>query len=398
MFLAMQSNRLHSIDIMRGLTLFLMLFVNDLYMPGVPQWLGHTEAAYDGMGLADWVFPGFLFMVGLAVPFAVASRQQKGQSDRAIASHIMLRSISLIFIGILMLNAGRLNADLSGINRNWWALAMYVAVFLIWNRYPRGGAWRYGAVGLKVLGAALLVWLLVIFRTGEAGNDAWLAIGWWGILGLIGWGYLVAALGYLLLRGRLWACTLLWLLFIALNIGNQSGLLDFLGPIMPVLGVVIGGNVPSMVLAGLVCALLLQRYSGAPWRQVGIITGLGVACLAAGFLLREWFILSKIYGTPSWAMVCNGISMVVFAMLFVVVDVFKHQRWAHLFTLAGKNSLTTYLAPDVIYYLCWGFSIPLFLYKQADPPWLVIAGSLVWATTMIYFTYLLTRISIRLKL
>src|SRR5690606_14634665 len=169
MFLAMESNRLHSIDIMRGLTLFLMLFVNDLYMPGVPQWLGHTEASYDGMGLADWVFPGFLFMVGLAVPFAISSRRQKGQSDTAIAGHIVLRSISLLFIGILMLNAGRVNAELSGIDRNWWALAMYVAVFLIWNRYPRDGMWRYGAMGLKALGMALLVWLLAIFRAGEAG-------------------------------------------------------------------------------------------------------------------------------------------------------------------------------------------------------------------------------------
>jgi heparan-alpha-glucosaminide N-acetyltransferase len=43
---------------MRGLTLVLMLFVNDLYMPGVPAWLGHRAADFDGMGLADWVFPG----------------------------------------------------------------------------------------------------------------------------------------------------------------------------------------------------------------------------------------------------------------------------------------------------------------------------------------------------
>ena len=57
------SQRILSIDIVRGLTLLLMLFVNDLYMPGVPAWLGHTEMNYDGMGLADWVFPSFLFMV-----------------------------------------------------------------------------------------------------------------------------------------------------------------------------------------------------------------------------------------------------------------------------------------------------------------------------------------------
>jgi predicted acyltransferase len=70
--------RVLTIDIMRGLTLFLMLFVNDLYTPNVPSWLVHTDADYDGMGLADWVFPGFLFMVGMAVPFAIQSRFKKG--------------------------------------------------------------------------------------------------------------------------------------------------------------------------------------------------------------------------------------------------------------------------------------------------------------------------------
>ena len=47
------SQRVVSIDIVRGLTLFLMLFVNDLYMPGVPAWMGHMAADTDGMGLAD---------------------------------------------------------------------------------------------------------------------------------------------------------------------------------------------------------------------------------------------------------------------------------------------------------------------------------------------------------
>ena len=62
------NNRILSIDVMRGLTILLMLFVNDLYMPGVPEWLGHRAADYDGMGLADWLFPGLLFIVGMAIP------------------------------------------------------------------------------------------------------------------------------------------------------------------------------------------------------------------------------------------------------------------------------------------------------------------------------------------
>lgn len=54
-------NRIYSIDIMRGLTLLLMLFVNDLNMNFAPAWLGHMEADFDGMGLADWVFTGISF-------------------------------------------------------------------------------------------------------------------------------------------------------------------------------------------------------------------------------------------------------------------------------------------------------------------------------------------------
>jgi len=58
-------DRILSVDIMRGFALLLTLFVTDLYMPEVPEWLVHKAADYDGMGLADWVFPGFLFVVGM---------------------------------------------------------------------------------------------------------------------------------------------------------------------------------------------------------------------------------------------------------------------------------------------------------------------------------------------
>src|SRR5512133_3089514 len=101
------SNRIYSIDIMRGLTLVLMLFVNDLYMPGVPSWLGHAKADFDGMGLADWVFPGFLFMVGMAIPFSIGNRIAGKEDNYAISRHIAIRTISLLIIGVLMLNVGR---------------------------------------------------------------------------------------------------------------------------------------------------------------------------------------------------------------------------------------------------------------------------------------------------
>jgi heparan-alpha-glucosaminide N-acetyltransferase len=191
-----ENKRIYSIDIMRGLTLVLMLFVNDLYMPGVPSWLGHMKAHYDGMGLADWVFPGFLFMVGMAIPFSVGNRIAKGENVLTIGRHIVIRSVSLLIIGVLMLNSGRVNPELTGMSENLWSILMYIGVFLIWNSYIENDKNFFTIAGLRLAGIALLVVLVFKFRSGQMVNDGSLIIGWWGILGLIGWGYLVSAFIY----------------------------------------------------------------------------------------------------------------------------------------------------------------------------------------------------------
>jgi uncharacterized membrane protein YeiB len=117
-----------------------------------------------------------------------------------------------------------------------------------------------------------------------------------------------------------------------------------------------------------------------------------------GFFLRHWFIISKIQGTPSWTMICNGISMIVFSLLYFIIDIHKKVKWASVFKPAGQNSLTTYLAPDIIYYLVWGLSLPLFFYKQDVSQWLAVLGSAVWALAMVGFAALLAKINIRLRL
>jgi uncharacterized membrane protein YeiB len=75
-----------------------------------------------------------------------------------------------------------------------------------------------------------------------------------------------------------------------------------------------------------------------------------------------------------------------------------YQRWIGLFEEAGKNSLTTYLAPDLIYFVCWGFHLPLFFYKQSGHMGLAIAGSLLWAFAMLWYAILLKKLHIYLKL
>jgi len=384
---------------MRGLTLVLMLFVNDLNMNVAPSWLGHRAAEFDGMGLADWVFPGFLFIVGMAIPFAFSKRFTSGQSLYDISRHIITRSLSLIIIGVLMLNSGRVNPELTGISKNLWALLMYVAVFLFWNDYPDKENKFFTITGLKILALAIFVFLVFKFRSGQPENNGSLITGWWGILGLIGWGYLVSAFTYVYCRESLLKTSLIALFFLIMNMLSDWKLLEFLAPVKPVFGIIIDGNVPFIVLSGLIGGLLIKRMPVKEFkRTILIFIGLGIMYLIAGFVLRRWFIISKIQATPSWAMICSGISFLVFILLYWIIDVSDKIKWASFLQPAGENSLTTYIAPDILYYLIWSSGIPFLIYKQSHEPLIVVAGSLAWALLMVGLTALLARLKIKLRI
>ncbi len=392
-------NRISSIDIMRGLTLVLMLFVNDLNMDVAPAWIGHRAAEFDGMGLADWVFPGFLFLVGMAIPFAFAKRLSSGQSNIDMSRHIVTRSLSLIIIGVLMLNSGRVDPELTGLSKNLWAILMYVGVFLYWNDYPDKENKFFTIAGLKVIALCLFGFLILKFRSGSLQNNGSLITSWWGILGLIGWAYLVSAFTYVLCRDSIFKTSLIAVFFLIMNMLSSWKLLGFLNPVKPIFGIIIGGNNPLIVLTGLIAGLIIRKIPSKEFKKIIMIfTGLGFLYLIFGFVLRRWFIISKIQATPSWGMICSGISMLIFILLYWIADVKGKIRWAEFLRPAGENSLTTYIAPDILYYLIWSSGIPILIYKQSHEPMIVIAGSLVWAFLMVGFTALLARLKIRLRL
>lgn len=375
-----------------------MLFVNDLNMKVAPAWLGHMPADFDGMGLADWVFPGFLFIVGMAIPFAISGRIGKGDPVLKIFLHISVRTISLLIIGVLMLNTGRVNPQTTGIGQDLWALLMYVSVFLVWNDYPKGKrAWLF--TGLKTAGVAALIFLVVIFRSGPDSEPGWLTTGWWGILGLIGWGYLVASLIYLATRDSIAGTAIAVIFFLVLNSLDASGILGFLDPVRPALGIIIQGNVPLIVLTGMLAGVLLRNMNrSGNQRIIALFIVLGVFSLALGFFLRNWFIISKIQATPSWGMICSGISFLVFIMIYWLADVKGSKKWAAFVKPAGQYSLTTYLAPDILYHAIWMSAVPVLIYKQSSEPLVVIIGSVAWALLMAGLTALLAKLNVRLKL
>ena len=390
--------RIASVDIMRGLTLLLMLFVNDLNMKVAPAWLGHTEADFDGMGLADWVFPGFLFIVGMAIPFAISGRIKRNEPVSGILLHIAIRTISLLVIGILMLNSGRVNPEATGMNRNLWALLMYISVFLIWNDYPKGKH-KLLFIILRAAGVATLIFLAIIFRSGSVDDPGWMITGWWGILGLIGWGYLTASLIYVAFRDSVAWTMAAVIFFMMINILDQSGVLGFLDPVKPVLGIIIQGNVPLIVLTGMFADILIRKLKESGDEKIILmLVVMGIISLALGFFLRKWFIISKLLATPSWGMICSGISYLLFAAIYWLADVRGLTGWVDFVRPAGRYSLTTYLAPNILYHAIWMSSVPVLIYKQSSEPLVVILGSIAWALLMSGLTAILARMHIKLRL
>jgi heparan-alpha-glucosaminide N-acetyltransferase len=393
------SKPINSIAVMKGFTLLLMIFFNDLRWTGVPSWLGSANADYDGMGLADWAFPGFLFVVGMSVPSLLSLKFSEGKRNIDIAKLILKRSLALIIIGVLMINAGRVNEEFTGFGRNIWALLMYAGIFLIWYDYKENDKNFFTVAGLKLLGMALLVFLVFRFRSGEFANNGSLIPAWWGIMGLTGWGYLVAAMVFLAIRNDILNTVVAFLFFLAMNILSSLGLLTSIDLVKPFLGVIIEGSVPMIVLSGMLLTQIVSKYPKAAYtKTVLIILSLGIGNLAAGFILRNWIIISRIQTTPSWGLICNGISIILFALLFWLIDIKEKAPWTRFLKPAGENPITTYLVPDILYYLILLTGVPVLFYKQSSIPALLIAGSILWALLMLWLASKLTKIGAKLKL
>src|SRR5580658_8812658 len=94
--------RVVSIDIFRGLTMAVMIFVNALSdVRGLPWWTYHAHASEDVMTYVDMVFPFFLFIVGMSLPLSVTQRLKRNPSLFALSGHVVLRATSLIGLGLI---------------------------------------------------------------------------------------------------------------------------------------------------------------------------------------------------------------------------------------------------------------------------------------------------------
>jgi len=347
----LSSQRVLSIDALRGITILVMIFVNELAgVSGIPAWMKHMPADADAMTFVDVVFPAFLFIVGMSIPFAINRRISKGDSFMQLQWHILWRSLGLLVLGLFMVNAeDGYNEAAMGISIYAWSLLFYVCVILVWNVYTVSQRWIVYL--LKGIGIAGLIILAFIYRGGEDGTE-YMQPHWWGILGLIGWAYLYSCIIYQLFKGNIYgilAMIVVCVIFYA--VAKQPAVQESAWKWMAKQS----GNAAhvSIVLSGMLLSLIFfdeglhlnrkQRYLYA--------AGFTLLLLIAGFFLRPYFKISKIYATPTWCLYSAAICCILFGFLYWLIDIKHQSKWTNFFRPAAANPLLTYIVPFVIYAL-----------------------------------------------
>lgn len=392
------TQRILSIDVFRGITILVMIFVNDVAgVSGIPAWMKHVPADADAMTFVDVVFPAFLFIVGMSLPFALNNRRAKGDSFWKLQGHILWRTIGLLVLGVFMVNAeGAYNEAAMGMSIHLWSLLFYLCAILVWNVYHfKQKIWAYL---LRAIGAIGLLWLGWAFRTGEDGSQG-LTPQWWGILGLIGWAYFISCIIYQLVRGSIRGLLFMILLCVLWYVvGKVPGAWG-----VPVLNWIASqsghASHVSIVLSGIVLSLIFferMKIQTNTQRFIQAIVFAVVMAIAA-WILRPWYGISKIHATPSWCLFCVAICTVLFSILYWLIDVKKVSGWTGFFKPAAANPLLIYILPFIIYalqaWLGWYFMPQAF-----HQGWLGVAWSACYAVLLMGVAIVLNKLKIRLHL
>lgn len=390
------SARVVSIDIFRGITMAIMIFVNDLdSVRGLSRWTYHMPANVDAMTYVDMVFPAFLFIVGMSLPLAVRQRLRRSPSIPKLWLHIALRSLALLALGLILANVHDADPARMHLSPYLWAVLGLVGGILLWNVYPDLNA--RVVLMLRLAGAALLVCVFAIFRRSTPAGESWLKFSYPEILGLIGLSYFAACLLYVPTR-RWRLAPIAWLIvLVAYNAVCAAHWLR-LGHVPLYIWPFGNGALVSLVMAGVATSLIFldESRSRIPVRKILLGLIMTILCFAAGWLLRPLGI-SKIRATPTWALWSMAASCLLFTALYWLCDVKKKTRWAWLVRPAGSNTLLTYLIPDLYYFLA-AFTATAYLLDHWNRGWPGVLRAAGFTVAMLLVAHAATKAQLRMQL
>jgi predicted acyltransferase len=340
------SQRIDSIDILRAITMVLMIFVNDFFtLTNIPDWLKHAPRGVDGIGFSDVIFPAFLFIVGLSLPYAIEHRRLKGESNTQIIKHVLFRTLALLTMGVFLVNGETINNEASGIKAGTWFPMVCLCFILIWNKYSS----KTSALLQSILQYSAILSLLIFaffYRGGENG-EARFEAHWWGILGLIGWAYLASALITVFAKNNGYVLFLGWVFFCALSILNKADLFPKSDFFQYIPGTIKSGTLVALTMGGVLSSYIFRYFVSKNANlklSISFILG-SITLIILSLITRPYWGLSKLGATPAWLFLCSAITLLAFILIYWIVDVLQKGKYFNFIKPAGTDTLLCYLIP-----------------------------------------------------
>ena len=305
-------DRIASIDALRGFDMFWIIGGGAFFETLPKVWKNpFTETiknqmehvSWDGFHFEDLIFPLFLFIVGVVLPFSISRRREQGISPAVLRLHIIKRAAILVLLGLIL--NGLLQFNLADM------------------RWP-GVLQR---IGLCYFFAALLVmhtgWLIQSLAAGG------LLLGYWALVMLVPVpglgpgvltpeGCLPAYIDRLLIPGK----------FCCFTYGDNEGLLSTIPAV-------------STVLIGALAGRWLCSPASSNLKAVALVIA-GVVCLVIGYLWGLSFPIIKVIWTSSYVLYAAGWSLLLLAVFYWIIDVRGYRKWAFFFVVVGANPITIY--------------------------------------------------------
>ncbi len=356
------ATRLMSLDVFRGLTMVLMTVVNNpgswtyVYPP-----LRHAE--WNGWTITDLVFPFFIFIVGVAIPYAL-SKYRESESRQAIYLKIFRRAATLFLLGLIL--AGFPSFDLTTIRimgvLQRLALCYLFAALLFLHTNTRT---QFVIAVLCLVVYELLMQIPVpdrdtLLQTKDDNFGAWLDRTLFG-------------------TAHLWKAAKTW---------DPEGLLSTIAAL-------------TNAIAGMMTGTYLRSQS-EPLEKASAIFFAGAILLGIGGAL-DWAIpINKNMWSPSYAVFTTGYALVVLGMCYYAIDIKGWKKWAEPLVVFGVNALLLFFGSGILARVMGNLirftvndellSLQQFIYKYLLASWAGnMIGSLLYPLLLITAWYVVLR-------
>ncbi len=361
--------RLYSLDALRGFDMFWIIGGEDIFhklaeITKSPFWEGISKQlnhpAWHGFAAYDLIFPLFLFLAGVSTPFSIGKQMEKGVPRNKILLRVIKRGLILVLLGIIYNNGLELR-PLAEI--------------------------RFGSV-LGRIGLAYMFANIIYLYTKQRGQIIWfvcILLGYW-LLTLVGSapgfpagdlsmeGNVVSYIDRLIMPGKLY-----------LGIHDPEGLMSTL----PAIGT---------GLLGIYIGSLLRGTSSENKRK----TVLQMVIMGIGFLIlaQLWnliFPINKNLWTSSFVLQCGGISILLMALFYFIIDVLNYKKWAFFFKVIGMNSILIYMSGQFIDWEYTTNGLFKWLGQLISDPWNAVFLAIAFVFTKWLFLYFLYRQKVFLR-